>query len=220
MDVARDLKGGRGEKDQQDARNLLSTKFFKSLAYTVDGEWLIGGGTSKNICIYDLRHRVMVKKLVLNSNRSMDGLNQLLNSKNIKDGQNINEIDAESDASDKSDYEDNVLPGAKRPNYMKRGAKLKIEARQIKIEPGGRCLAVATTEGFMIFGVEDYLKSSAGKFSIASSKQELLDMIKLKDFSGLIVSALTIKDERMLKMFIKKTPVNSIEIVSQNLPTN
>lgn len=130
LDVQRDLKGGRGEKDQQDAKNQFNQKFLKTMCYTVDGEWLIGGGASKNVCIYDLKHRVMVKKLILSSNLSLDGVNQLLNSKNIKDGMNVLEIDDASDESDVSkDQDDLILPGAKRPNYMKRNTKLRIEAK-------------------------------------------------------------------------------------------
>jgi len=72
----------------------------------------------------------MVKKLILSSNLSLDGVNQLLNSKNIKDGMNVLEIDDASDESDVSkDQDDLILPGAKRPNYMKRNTKLKIEAK-------------------------------------------------------------------------------------------
>jgi periodic tryptophan protein 2 len=54
LDVGKDLKAGRGEKEQVEAKNRFSSKFLKTMAYTVDGEWLIGGGASKNICIYDL----------------------------------------------------------------------------------------------------------------------------------------------------------------------
>lgn len=220
LDVGKDLKAGRGEKEQVEAKNRFSSKFLKTMAYTVDGEWLIGGGASKNICIYDLKHRVMVKKLVLSSNLSLDGVNQMLNSKNIKDGMNLKDIDQFSEESDKSDYDEDILPGAKRPNYMKRNTKMRIEAKQLKIEPGGRSIAVATSEGFMIFGVEDYLKSSAGNFSIASSKADLLQMIKGKNYPGLIVSALSIRDNKMLELFIKQIPITYIDIIAQNLPTN
>jgi hypothetical protein len=96
---------------------------------------------------------------------------------------------------------------------------MRIEAKHLKIEPGGRSLAVATTEGFMIFGVEDYLKSSAGNFSIASSKTDLLQMIKGRNYPGLIVSALSIRDSKMLELFLKQIPTTYIDIISQNLPT-
>lgn len=219
LDVNKDLKGGRGEKDFQDAKNQFNQKFLKTMSYTVDGEWLVGAGVSKNVCIYDLKHRVMVKKLILSSNRSLDGVEQLLNSKNIKDGLNMKDIDDASEESDVSkDLDDDILPGAKRPNYMKRNTKLRIEAKMLRIEPGGRSLAVATSEGFMIFGVEDYLKSSLANFSIAGSKDDLLNMIKSKNYPGVIASALSIKDERMLKIFITKIPCSYIDIICKNLP--
>ncbi len=58
----------------------------------------------------------------------------------------MDEID-DSDDSDYNERKDQVLPGAKKPNNMKRNAQLKIECKNVKFCPNGSCWACATTEG-------------------------------------------------------------------------
>jgi len=70
--------------------------------------------------------RILLKKFLATNNRSLDGIMDKLNSKNIKDGQ-ILDADEQASDSDIEERKDNILPGSKKPNYMKRNAKLKIE---------------------------------------------------------------------------------------------
>jgi periodic tryptophan protein 2 len=54
------------------------------------GDLAIGGGNSKNICLYDIKHKVMLRRFAITQNRSLDGVLQNLNSKNVKEGGIIN----------------------------------------------------------------------------------------------------------------------------------
>lgn len=58
---------------------------------------MIGGGNSKNICLYDIHNKVMLRRFALTQNRSLDGVLLKLNSKNIVDGVANHEIDIDSD---------------------------------------------------------------------------------------------------------------------------
>jgi periodic tryptophan protein 2 len=66
------------------AKNSQSNKYFTSVQYSADGEHLLAGGNSKNLCLYELRHKVLLRKFVLTNNRSLDGVLEQLNSKNLK----------------------------------------------------------------------------------------------------------------------------------------
>lgn len=105
LDCKRDLEGGRLEKGKINAKKDSSNKHFKSLCYSADGDYILAGGRSKYVCLYELRHRLLVKRFKMSSNRSLDGVLQKLNNKNIKDQINMNEIDLESD----SDYENRLF---------------------------------------------------------------------------------------------------------------
>lgn len=98
MDCKRDLGGGRIEKSQLVAKKETSNKHFKSLCYSADGDYILAGGRSKYVCLYELKHRLLVKRFVVSSNRSLDGMLDKLNNKNIKDEINVNELDIESDS--------------------------------------------------------------------------------------------------------------------------
>jgi periodic tryptophan protein 2 len=60
-----------------------------------------------------------LKKFKLTDNRSLDGILHKLNSKNIKDGVLMNEIN-DNDDSDYEERKDSSLPGAKNFDVTKR----------------------------------------------------------------------------------------------------
>ena len=69
------------ESDRVSAKKSTKNKHFTSIKFTNDDKYLIGGGNSKNLCIYDLQHQVLIKKVVLTKNYSFDGIKQKLNQK-------------------------------------------------------------------------------------------------------------------------------------------
>lgn len=44
------------------------------MSYTIDGEYLIAGGKSKYICIYNVKEEVLVKRFEISQNKSFDGI--------------------------------------------------------------------------------------------------------------------------------------------------
>lgn len=44
------------------------------MSYTIDGEYLIAGGKSKFICIYNVKEEVLVKRFEISQNKSFDGI--------------------------------------------------------------------------------------------------------------------------------------------------
>lgn len=54
----RDIAGGRRMTDRQSAANSSSGKCFTTLCYSADGGYILGGGTSRYICMYDIADQV------------------------------------------------------------------------------------------------------------------------------------------------------------------
>ena len=115
-----------------------------------DGEFILAGGNTKYINIYDVQNRILVKKYLLTSSRSYKGTLDKYSTRDIKDGINMKEID-DSDDSEYDERKDQILPGSKKPTNMKRNAKLKIECRSVKFSPNGSCWACASSEGLHIY---------------------------------------------------------------------
>lgn len=112
LDCSRDIWGGRSKADKIIAKKNLKNKHFNSLHYNSSGNIIVCGGNSQFVCLYDTMYQVLIKRFRLTSNRSLDGILNKLNTKNITEA---GEQDLQDhDNSDDSDYEKaNDLPGTK-----------------------------------------------------------------------------------------------------------
>lgn len=43
-------------------KSSQNTKYYKSICYSADGEYLIAGGNSKFVNLYDIKTRLLIKK--------------------------------------------------------------------------------------------------------------------------------------------------------------
>lgn len=59
----RDIAGGRHMNDKRSAANSSSGKCFTTLCYSADGSYILAGGSSKYICMYDIVDQVGAVKL-------------------------------------------------------------------------------------------------------------------------------------------------------------
>ena len=66
------------------------------ITYSSNGEYILGGGNSKYLCLYDVKARMLLKKCILTKNRSLDGVLDKLNTKNLNKGL-VMEDDSASD---------------------------------------------------------------------------------------------------------------------------
>ena len=48
---------------------------YRSLSYTLDGKYLLAGGRSKYISLYNIDEQILVKRFEITCNKSFDGLN-------------------------------------------------------------------------------------------------------------------------------------------------
>lgn len=69
-----DIAGGRLRDDRVTSKNSTKNKHFNSIAISPNGDFIIGGGNSKNICLYDMRYKLMLRRFAVTQNRSLDGV--------------------------------------------------------------------------------------------------------------------------------------------------
>jgi len=163
IDCKDDLSGGRLRDERFTAKNSSRNKHLNSIAVSPNGEFVIGGGNSKHICLYDLRYKLLMRRFAVTQNRSLDGVLHQLNSKHVKDGFVDHELDIESDLEEdawqvRNNKADTNMPGAKKPNnaqVIKRQTKLAIRIKAIRFSPDGTQFAAATTEGLIIYSLKN-----------------------------------------------------------------
>lgn len=93
LDVRRDVAGGRLPTDRRAAGNASSGKCITSLAYSADGAFVVGGGATKYVCVYDTQERVMLARFQISRNRSLAGVLDQLNSRNMTEAGPVDLID-------------------------------------------------------------------------------------------------------------------------------
>lgn len=70
-------------------------KYFVSIEYSKDGLYLLGGGNSKFVCLYDMKYRILIRRFVISNNMSLDGMKLKINFSTI-DQENKN-IESDED---------------------------------------------------------------------------------------------------------------------------
>jgi periodic tryptophan protein 2 len=156
IETRNDIAGGRHQDDRNTAKTSTKNKHLTTVALSPNGEFVIGGGNSKNICLYDLKHKVLLKRFAITQNRSLDGVLHKLNSKNVKEGgllnHEVDQLDSDLEEDAWTNQADSGLRGAKTAkNLLKRNTKLAVRIKSLKFSPDGTQIAAATTEGLVIY---------------------------------------------------------------------
>lgn len=206
VDCKQDIKGGRLRDDRNSANNSTKNKYFNSISVSPNGQFVIGGGNSKNICMYDVVNKILLRRFALTQNRSLDGVLHKLNSKNVKDGVVDHEIevdsDLEEDAWDLRDQAERSMPGAKKQNnaqIVKRRTKLAIRVKQVQFSPDGSQFACATTEGLLVYSLNNFfgLQQSFQPFDIDEhvTIDNIIGCIKEERYLSALIMALKMNEQ-------------------------
>ena len=51
------------------------SRAYRSISYTLDGNYLLAGGRSKYISLYNIHEQILVKRFEITCNKNFDGLN-------------------------------------------------------------------------------------------------------------------------------------------------
>lgn len=60
-----DISGGRLRDDRVTAKSSTKNKHFNNISISPNGDFVIGGGNSKHICLYDIRHKIMLNRFAI-----------------------------------------------------------------------------------------------------------------------------------------------------------
>ena len=192
---------------------------------------MIGGGNSKNICLYDIKNKLLLRRYAITQNRSLDGVLQKLNSKNVKGDVADHELDIDSDLEEDAwevrKQADMQMPGSRKPNnaqIIKRNTKLAIRVKQVKFSPDGTQFACATTEGLLIYSLSEGLLSQQtfNPFEIDETVtlDNIIDNLKTENFLTALIMSLKLNEAEVIDKVFKCIPIDSVSLISANFPSN
>ncbi|EJC97788.1 WD repeat protein [Fomitiporia mediterranea MF3/22] len=215
----RDIAGGRSASSFRTAANSSSAgKSFNSLAYTADGSCILAGGNSKYVVLYDVRDGVMVKKYTISENLSLDGTEEFLDSRRFTEAGNLDLIDDRGDESDLEDRIDDTLPGAQRGDLSKRRYRREIRTKGLRFSPTGTAWAAASTEGLLIYSLDDTLTFDPFDLDIDLTPEAVVQTVKGGEYLKALVCAFRLNESYLLNFSYEAVPRADISLVTRQLP--
>ena len=214
----KDISGGRRADDRVAATNDASGKAFTSLAYTADGGCVIAGGNSKYVVIYDVREGVMLKKFQISQNLSLDGTEEFLDSRRVTDAGPLDLIDDRGDESDLEDRLDLSLPGAQKGDLSKRRYRQEARTKCVRFSPTGRAWAAASTEGLLIYSLDDSIAFDPFDLDMDLTPQSLLAVLANREHLKALVMAFRLTEKPLIQKVFESIPREEIRLLSSQLP--
>lgn len=214
----KDISGGRRVDDRVAATNDASGKAFTSLAYTADGGCVIAGGNSKYVVIYDVREGVMLKKFQISQNLSLDGTEEFLDSRRVTDAGPLDLIDDRGDESDLEDRLDLSLPGAQKGDLSKRRYRQEARTKCVRFSPTGRAWAAASTEGLLIYSLDDSIAFDPFDLDMDLTPQSLLAVLANREHLKALVMAFRLTEKPLIQKVFESIPREEIRLLASQLP--
>lgn len=228
--IYRDIAGGRKENDRTTAKNSASGKGFTSICYSADGQCILAGGNSKYVCIYNIAEGVLLRRFQISKNKSLDGMMDFLNSKNMTEGGSLAAIE---DSDDEPDVDglgasrrkleggaggmDKSLPGVAKGDFSSRQVKPQIRTRGVQFSPTGRAWAAASTEGLLIFSLDESLMFDPVDLDVDITPDAVLELSASGEHARAIAVALRLGEIEVIKRAIESVPPVDVILITRQL---
>lgn len=232
VDGRRDVSGGRKVSDRRTAATAEGTKSFNRITYSADGSCILAGGNSKFICLYDVGSGSLVKKFTVSANTSLDGTQEILNSRDLTEAGPRDLIDEAGEASDLEDRIDRALPGAKRGDAGSRRTRPEVRVMSVDFAPTGRAFCAASTEGLLVYSLDtefvfdpfdldiDITPSTIMSTLESAKKAASTNTIDEENtFLKALVMAFRLNESKLIRAVYEGIPPSDIPHVVRSVPT-
>ncbi|AOA62879.1 90S pre-ribosomal component [Komagataella phaffii] len=218
IDAKRDIQVGRYSDDRFEAKNSKRGKCFSTISYSFDGLSLIAAGDNNSICLYDVKNSVLLRKFTVSLNMNLEGTLKKLNSKNLIEGGPIDLLDRDGENSDYEDRVDLKLPGSHRGDPSVRNIKAAVRVTSIAFSPGASSFAAASTEGLLIYSVDDSVNFDPFDLDIDITPASCLEMLEEKEFLIAVVMSFRLNERYLIHRIYESIPLNEIDLIVADLP--
>jgi periodic tryptophan protein 2 len=215
----RDISGGRKIEDMMSAANNAASKYFNSVCWTADGSCVLAGGQSKYVVIYDRAEGVMVKKFQISENLSLDGTQEMLDSRRMTEAGNLDALnDAAADESDVEDRLDKSLPGAQKGDLSKRKYRREARTSCVRFSATGRSWAAASTEGLLLYSLDETTSFDPFDLSLDLTPESVLSTLGSGDYLVALIMALRLNESPLIHRVYEAIPPGDVRLVARQLP--
>lgn len=192
-----------------------SKKYFSTLHYSADGSYLIAGGKSNFICIYHTSEKLLIKKIPLTFNMSMDGVfDYVSNRRRAEFGYNLELLEQRIE---ERTYKPIKLPGVLKGDLGDRNAKPVIIVCQLVFSPTMRSFAAATTEGILIYSLDATRNFDPYKLAIDVDPLSVRHALRRNNFGTAVVQSIQLNDKLLFREVLEKIPLSEMEAIIASL---
>ncbi len=218
IDGRKDIISGRYLEDRFTAANSSRAKAFTTIDYSFDGLTLAAAGNNNSICLYDIPNEVLLRRFTVSLNMELNGTQQFLNSSRLTDAGSLDLLDRDGENSDLEDRLDNSLPGSRRGDPSLRKTRPEIRVASIQFSPTAASFAAASTEGILIFSIDDRVIFDPFDLDMDVTPESTLEMLKEKDYLSALVMSFRLNERYLIHQVYESIPVVDIKLVANNIP--
>lgn len=205
----KDLGSSVSETDIVTAKTNQQGRFFTTMTYSADGECILAAGKSKNICIYHVKEGILLKKFEITQNRSLDGLNDFINRRNLTEFGNMALIESRPDL--EGGDQAIQLPGVMKGDMSSRNLKPEVNVLSVRFSPSGMSFAAACTEGLMIYSLDKGIVFDPYQLSVEVTPKAVRELLEEKEYSGALLMALKLNEFPLINECIESVPLRDGE---------
>ncbi|XP_076446560.1 periodic tryptophan protein 2 homolog [Babylonia areolata] len=198
-----DLGYGRTEDSKVTGKTLSAGRAFTTLTYSGDGKVILAGGNSPNVVVYSIKHQLLMKKFPITVNHSFDGVEEYLQKR--------------QNAATDSQGTKLSLPGVRDGNFSARRFKPEIKVLSVKFSPTGREWAAATTEGLLIYSLDQRVIFDPYDLEIDITPSRVRSELQSGDYAGSLILALRLNEEKVIQEVVESTPFEFVESICQDM---
>ncbi|KAL2926244.1 Periodic tryptophan protein 2 [Bienertia sinuspersici] len=216
----RDIAGGRLMTDRRSAANSTSGKYFTTLCYSADGSYILAGGNSKFICMYDVAEQVLLRRFQITLNLSLDGVLDILNSKKMTEAGPLDLIDDnDSDTEEGIDKQTRGKLGLDLPGSMPNRGRPVIRTKCLKIAPTGRSFSAATTEGVLVYSMDESFVFDPTDLDIDVTPEAVDAALSEDQPSRALILSLRLNEDSLIKKCILAVNPADVPAVASSIPS-
>lgn len=190
-------------------------KFFTSLHYSMDGQYIIGCGKSKHICLYNVSEKILVKKFAVTWNLSMDGMYDYISSRKIAEFGFNTEVFSQREDSTSSTIN---LPGVAKGDFSSRMVSPMIAVLDIKFSPTMRSFVATTTEGIHLYSLEQMNMFDPFQLEENINDGSVRKALAANEFNSALMQSLKLNELAIVNEVLESIPLQEIAFVSASLP--
>lgn len=209
---------GRADLEMSQSTNELvkeKEKYYTTINYSMDGEYVIAAGRSKFICIYHVNEKMLVKKFEVTWNLSMDGMYDYISKRKIAEFGFNAEVVSRREGGGEADM---ALPGVRKGDLSSRTVNPLIAVLSLQFSPTMRSFVASSTEGVLVYSLDNANNFDPYQLEENINEDSVRKAVRSLMFSDALMQSLKLNEFELIKEVFESVPLDEISFVSSSLP--